>query len=243
MSGNQLWGVKLGNYSKEETYLLIDEALNLQASSVLTIATLNPEILLLAKDNSRYAEILNNFSLRVTDGFGLKLAGIIKRLKTGCRLTGVDLAEYILKKGLENNLKIGIIYREEGLSSRSDLERFFKNKKVELFAWSGAKSEIMSKNLQEKEILLVGLGAPEQEEFIFEIKQQLPNLKLAIGVGGTFDFWTGRKKRAPRWMQKLGLEWLGRLFLLPKGERSFRWQRVRKIWRSTGVFLFKVLFN
>ena len=92
-------------------------------------------------------------------------------------------------------------------------------------------------------MLLVGLGVLSQEEFILKTKGKLPNLRLAIGIGGVFDFWTGRKKRAPKWMRKIGLEWLGRLFLLPKGKNSFKMQRIRKIWRSTGFFLLELLID
>ena len=56
----------------------------------------------------------------------------------------------------------------------------------------------------------------------------MPGVKVAIGIGGTFDYLSGGAKRAPRWLRKLGLEWLYRLIKEPK--------RLGRIWRATAVF-------
>jgi N-acetylglucosaminyldiphosphoundecaprenol N-acetyl-beta-D-mannosaminyltransferase len=64
--------------------------------------------------------------------------------------------------------------------------------------------------------LLVGLGSPKQEEFIYNNLSKMPSVKLAIGVGGAFDFISGRVKRAPHILQNIGLEWLWRLMIQPK---------------------------
>ena len=71
-------------------------------------------------------------------------------------------------------------------------------------------------NQLKPEILLVGLGSPKQEKFIYENLKKMPSVKLAIGVGGAFDFISGRVRRAPKIVQKIGLEWLWRLILEPR---------------------------
>ncbi|MCX6729968.1 MAG: WecB/TagA/CpsF family glycosyltransferase, partial [Candidatus Portnoybacteria bacterium] len=71
-------------------------------------------------------------------------------------------------------------------------------------------------NLAKPDILLVGLGSPKQEEFIYNNLSKMPSVKLAIGVGGAFDFISKRIKRAPMFLQKIGLEWLWRLVIQPK---------------------------
>jgi N-acetylglucosaminyldiphosphoundecaprenol N-acetyl-beta-D-mannosaminyltransferase len=65
------------------------------------------------------------------------------------------------------------------------------------------------------DVLWVGLGAPKQEIWMMEHKPRLPGVTL-LGVGAAFDFQTGRVRRAPRWMQKSGLEWLYRAASEPK---------------------------
>jgi N-acetylglucosaminyldiphosphoundecaprenol N-acetyl-beta-D-mannosaminyltransferase len=65
------------------------------------------------------------------------------------------------------------------------------------------------------DILLVGLGAPKQEYWIQDNSYALP-CKLVMGVGGTFDLLSGQLRRAPKWVQTCGLEWLFRLCLEPR---------------------------
>jgi len=80
-------------------------------------------------------------------------------------------------------------------------------------------------------VLLVAFGHGKQEKWIWQFKKQLPTVRLFMGVGGTFDFLAGRVRRAPKFIQKIGLEWLWRLFRQP-------W-RARRVWTATVVFLWK----
>ena len=66
----------------------------------------------------------------------------------------------------------------------------------------------------ETKVLFVAFGAPKQELWIDRLKEQL-NVSVAIGVGGAFDYLTGRVPRAPVWMRRAGLEWLHRLARQP----------------------------
>jgi N-acetylglucosaminyldiphosphoundecaprenol N-acetyl-beta-D-mannosaminyltransferase len=82
------------------------------------------------------------------------------------------------------------------------------------------------------DILFVALGAPKQERWIFENLNKLESVKLAMGVGGAFDFLSGKTKRAPLWMRKIGLEWFWRLIIEPR--------RVKRI--IDAVIVFPVIF-
>ncbi len=85
------------------------------------------------------------------------------------------------------------------------------------------------------DMLLVAYGAPKQDKWIYRNREKLPTVRVAIGVGGSFDFVTGKSIRAPRWVQNLGLEWLHRLLKEP-----WRWRRMlalprfvlRVLWKS-----------
>jgi N-acetylglucosaminyldiphosphoundecaprenol N-acetyl-beta-D-mannosaminyltransferase len=65
-------------------------------------------------------------------------------------------------------------------------------------------------------VLAVGVGAPKQEKWIYKYKEQLPNIKIFLAIGATIDFEAGNKKRAPKWVTEIGLEWLHRLLSEPK---------------------------
>ena len=77
-------------------------------------------------------------------------------------------------------------------------------------------------------------GAPKQDKWINRNQGNLPAVRVAVGVGGSLDFVTGRAIRAPRWMQRLGLEWLHRLIKEP-----WRWRRMLALPR----FAVKVLLD
>ncbi len=83
------------------------------------------------------------------------------------------------------------------------------------------------------DILFCNFGAPYQEKFINSLKNG--NIKLAMGVGGSFDFITGEIKRAPLWLRNIGMEWLWRLILQPR--------RFKRIFNSVMVFLWKIIFG
>ncbi len=88
-------------------------------------------------------------------------------------------------------------------------------------------------NASKPDIILVALGAPLQEYWIAENLAKLPSVKLAVGVGGTFDFISGKVRRAPRIMRAAGLEWFWRLIIQPR--------RLPRIFNATLKFLFTVL--
>jgi 8-oxo-dGTP pyrophosphatase MutT (NUDIX family) len=90
-------------------------------------------------------------------------------------------------------------------------------------------------------LLFIALGFPYQEKFIFHNLQQLPTVRLALGIGGSFDFLTGKTRRAPKTWRFLGLEWFWRLLTTPRDE-YYRHRR-RRIYRATVVFLGRVLMT
>jgi N-acetylglucosaminyldiphosphoundecaprenol N-acetyl-beta-D-mannosaminyltransferase len=77
-------------------------------------------------------------------------------------------------------------------------------------------------------LLLVAFGAPKQDEWIAKYLPQIPSVKVAMGIGGTFDFIAGTQTRAPKIMRKFGLEWLYRLVREPK--------RFKRIFNAVIVF-------
>ncbi len=239
---SKIFGVDLLMESKREIFQKIDNFLGDSSRPRNFIVTLNQEILLKAKDDETYKKILNSADLKIIDSFGIILISKIKRLKVGKRVAGAEVAKYILKKSLQKKLKIGIIMKKGGFSNKKDFERFIKKKNYpkdnfkifeieNLEETEKIKSGIIGKEL---DVLLVGLGAPEQEKLIARVfGDNEINLRVAIGVGGTFDFWTGKKKRAPKFLRKVGVEWLWRFAIQPN--------RIGRIWNATAVFLWQSL--
>lgn len=205
------------------------------------LVTPNPEIILKAQQDEELFYILNQADLSLADGFGLKIAAALSGQKLS-RITGADLAPYLLRDAAANQRRLLIIIWNKGLSSQEDLAVFLKNN-YPLLSFqiinsprqaAPSSTELEKINAFRPDLVLCLLGSPEQEKYIFYLGRHLACLSLAAGLGGALDFLTGKIKRAPKFWRQLGLEWLWRLIQQP-----WRW---RRIWRATAVFMSKVLF-
>ncbi len=236
-------GIKFKNRTKHQICDLISNILHNKPQRKMVV-TVNPEMILFASKNRKYQKIINQADLRVVDGFGVKLWAWLKNRQVGDRITGVDLAEQVLKTSLNLNLKIVLVIKRGGLSKKSDFaENNFELKQVTIFYQDEFERKLRrgDHSVTILEVLLVGLGVPAQEELIVKSKKYLPKLRLAMGVGGTFDFWTKKKKRVPYFLRRIGLEWLWRLLVHPKGSNVF--SRIKKIWHSVVSFSWLALWG
>jgi N-acetylglucosaminyldiphosphoundecaprenol N-acetyl-beta-D-mannosaminyltransferase len=214
------------------------------------IVTPNPEFLLEAERDQEFASILNHADLAVPDGFGLVCAGLAMG-KIIHRFPGVELVESILTTprllqggvGGGGFLRIGIINWDEGLSRAGEIKKALEKKYSGLeFMVIDIPREFSPLLLQggvggggfNSDILFVALGSPWQEKWIYQNLKNLPSVKIAMGVGGSFDFIIGKIKRAPKIFRILGLEWIWRLIKQP-----WRWKR---IFNAAIVFPFKFVW-
>jgi len=223
--------------------------------------TPNPEIILAALKDAEYKAILNNADIQTADGAGLlwaseflndrkngkKWLGLSKIFTpTMCksiiseRVTGVDLTKQICKLAEALNKKMFLLGANEGVAQKTkeNLNSIYPHLKiVGTFSGSPKPSDeakiIEMINSSGAEILFVAYGAPAQEKWIARNLAKMPSVKLAGGVGGTFDFIAGTKKRAPKWMQNIGVEWLYRVIIQPS--------RIKRIFNATIKFPFVVL--
>jgi N-acetylglucosaminyldiphosphoundecaprenol N-acetyl-beta-D-mannosaminyltransferase len=209
------------------------------------LVTPNPEIVLAAMKDKKLQEIINKADIAIPDGFGLILASKYLKRPLKERVTGVDLMSDICKIAEEEKKSIFLFGGEEeivGETAKALMEKF-ANLKI-AGALGGKKideNNLVDDNILEKinqtkpDIIFVALGGGKQEKWIDANLKNLPSIKLAMGIGGAFDFISGKIRRAPRTMRKLGLEWLFRLFIEPR--------RIRRIFNATIRFSYKVITN
>jgi N-acetylglucosaminyldiphosphoundecaprenol N-acetyl-beta-D-mannosaminyltransferase len=241
-------GVKIDNLNRKE---ILDEITGfLNDGKFHQIATVGPEFVLKAQKNEEFKNILNGCDLNVADGFGIKCAfwRFGKHLKT--RLTGVDLTLEMLRMAEDRELGVFLACRKDGLSdfeeTKTSILKIYPRLKInggDLECHSRVGGNLVSKTHldsldshfhgNDSQILFCNFGAPYQEIFLNSLKNDI--IGVAMGVGGTFDFLTGKVRRAPKLFQKLGLEWFWRLIQQPK-----RW---RRIWNASVVFPIKVILN
>jgi N-acetylglucosaminyldiphosphoundecaprenol N-acetyl-beta-D-mannosaminyltransferase len=205
------------------------------------IVTPNPEIILQAQKDEELFYILNSADLSLADGFGLKIAAKLSNQSLK-RLTGADFLLHILQEAAKNKRRLLLINRRDGLSTEEDLKNTLEKQysKINPLIISCAKNTKPSNEDLEKarafrpDLAICGFGAPEQEKYLFHLQKNLEYLPVAIGLGGAFDFLSGRMKRAPAAWRHLGLEWFWRLIQQPS-----RW---RRIWRATVSFILALIY-
>lgn len=190
----------------------------------LRIATVNPEFLVAADGDALLKQNLQKAEVQVVDGVGLWL--VLKfRGWRGIRITGVDLVKQFLALAETENRGVLVILKRGGLSSKEAVEKALKQEYPALLLSVCYQEEVPS---TQADLILITLGAPEQE-YLAETFQQ----GIVMGVGGAIDFLTGTQKRAPKFLQIVGLEWFWRLLLQPK--------RIKRIWNAVVVFPFLVI--
>ncbi len=202
------------------------------------IVTPNPEIVLLAQKDTEFKRILNNSTLALPDGVGIvwaarKLGADIKE-----RVTGADFLQVLAEIAQKNNKKMALIGGDDGVAQRAAEKLGAKG--FDCSKINEGNIQISENLLNEiknfaPEIIAVGLGQGKQEKFIVKLLPLVPSLKIAIGVGGAIDYLSGAKCRAPKWMRKNGLEWLGRLILEPR--------RLPRIINAAIVFPLKFIID
>lgn len=136
------------------------------------------------------------------------------------RIAGADFVWDIARYANDNSLKLFLLGGAPTVAERTALELQTKiyGLKIAGVHSGGPKdtNEIVSViNNSKADIIMVAFGAPKQEKWLFENLKKT-TCKIGIGVGGSFDFIAGVRKRAPKFVQKIGFEWLYRLIQEPK---------------------------
>ena len=208
----------------------------LNSDSQHQIATVNPEFIVACQNNKKFLTIINNASLATIDGSGIikALQFLGHNISLDDRTTGVRLTEILIDLAIKNNYKILFCLYSHGLTK---LDYFFmriKDKHPQLdFQVADENSALEKAQTFLPEIALVGFGAPRQDLWIAENMDRMPSVRIATGVGGTFDFIAGSIKRAPKIMRSLGLEWLWRLIIQP-------W-RIKRVNKAIIVFPYLII--
>lgn len=185
------------------------------------IVTANAEIIYQASKNEKMRTIINNAQMVTADGSGVVWASRQLGQPLPQRVTGIDLVNSICQQSAKDKWKIYILGSAPGVAATAAINIRDKFPGCNIIGthhgYFNAKEEkqILAELEQLRpDILFVALGAPKQEYWIAEHMEQL-QIPVAMGIGGSMDVLSGNVKRAPKWMQKMNLEWLYRLLIQP----------------------------
>jgi N-acetylglucosaminyldiphosphoundecaprenol N-acetyl-beta-D-mannosaminyltransferase len=184
------------------------------------VATVNPEFVMRAQRDRGFARVLESAGLCLPDGMGVVWAA----RRQGCTLretvSGVDLVQPLAAMCARRGFRLFLLGAAPGVAGELAATLRAAYPTLEVASHSGGPDPGLDaetlKLIHEhgSQVLLVAYGAPAQELWIDRLRNRL-GVAVAIGVGGTFDFLTGRVPRAPAWMRRAGLEWLFRLVRQP----------------------------
>ena len=192
------------------------------------IVTPNPEMIVQAQKDEKFKQALNGADIAITDGVGLVWAlrwinrGQKRRIK---RITGIKVMESLCRMADRKNWKVFLLGGGLGVAVQASVKLKQAYQNLQIMGWAGSqniekaekeeKRKLIKKiNEYKPDLLFVAYGHGRQEKWIAENLGRL-NVKVAMGIGGAFDYIVKPRLRAPKLMREMGLEWLWRLIMQP----------------------------
>lgn len=228
-------GVRVDRVTQLQVLDIIDQLIALRRASGNTlpchqIVTVNTEFVMAAQTNIEFRQTINSAALAVADGIGVVWATRFVGFPTPERITGTDILVALAKRCAQKGYRLYLLGAAPGIAEQAGvcLQALAPGLQIAgTHAGSPAPAEedaiIERIHAANADILCVAYGAPAQDLWIYRNLSRLP-AATAMGVGGAYDFLSGRQRRAPQTMQRIGLEWLYRLYREP-----WRWKRMLAI--------------
>ncbi len=226
-----LLGTPLDRVSLDEAVEQIEDFI--VSNQRALVCTPDTTALLRAQRDQQLREAYARANLVTPDGTGLVWAARLLGAPLRERVSGIDLLERLFSQGRE--LKVFLLGAAPGVAERAAQRLTEKYPNLQIvgtqhgYFHSDENEQVLKAIRQvQPDMLLIGLGVPRQEFWMLENHQKL-DVSVMIGVGGCFDVWAGRLRRAPQRWQQLGLEWFYRLL-----------QEPRRFGRTSAILLFIV---
>ena len=195
----------------------------IHSGSRTTLLYVNVHCLNLARDDSRYRDILNRGQVVYCDGTGVRLAAWLTGQKLPERMTGADWIWDLASLCVGQGFSLYLLGGEDGLADAAATALLQRHPRLRIAGCGtgyGLDPAIIRHiNAARPDIVLIGLGSPKQEKWIAAHRDQI-DAPVVWAVGALFGFVSGRIPRGPHWMTEHGCEWLCRLATEP-----------RKLWR------------
>jgi len=223
MSKIRLFDINIDNVSMDQAVNRIDGFIS-DKSGLKTVFTPNVDHLMMLRKDREFKDIYNKADFVIADGMPVVWASHILKKGLKEKVSGIDLVYKLYSLSENKGHSVYFLGAREDVMKDAvkKIKKQFPNLKITGFhspsfnITKEENKEMISKiNSAKPDMLFVGFGAPKQEIWLYNNKEKL-KAKVGIGVGGSFVMISGRFKRAPKFMQKAGLEWLYRLIQDPK---------------------------
>lgn len=235
----KILGVPVHPMTMQEAVTALEE--RMQADMQTFVVTANAEIIMMCQEDAGYNQIISHEAeLVLPDGAGAVWAGRHLGYKVPERVAGFDLYNQLLALSAKKGYKAYFFGGSPGVAeaAKAKSEELYPGVQIVgchngYFTDADVPAIIDAINKSGAEMLFVALGAPKQEKWILEHRNELKP-RILMGIGGSFDVLAGKMERAPKWMQDASLEWAFRLYKQPS--RFMRMMALPK-------FALKVIFS
>jgi N-acetylglucosaminyldiphosphoundecaprenol N-acetyl-beta-D-mannosaminyltransferase len=217
-------GAQINNVTQDEALSLIDGWIQHPGSRYMVVV--NAAKLVEANRNEELRRAIMNADLVTADGMSVVWASRLLGRPLKERVTGIDLFERLVGKAAARGSSVYFLGAHDE-SVRGVVERFTREYPGLKVAgcrngyFTTAEADSVAEEIRRSgaDLLFAAMGSPRQDIWI-PSHIVATGVRFALGVGGSFDHLSGRSRRAPKWMQRAGLEWLFRLLMEP-----------RRLWR------------
>ena len=232
MRQRNILGVQIDDCDEESAAFMLAAFLREGPARLHHVCTVNPEFVMEARANPAFRDVLRSADLRTPDGVGIILAGKLLRRPFKGRATGVGLVYHLGALSAREGYSLYLLGAAPGVAEEAAavLQKRYPGARV-AGTFAGSPSVADWPAIRERlwatrpDVLLVAYGAPKQDLWIAAHRDDLPpDVRLAMGVGGVFDYLSGRVRLAPALVRRIGLEWLFRLVVQP-----WRWRRILRV--------------
>lgn len=224
----EVLGVKISMLDKPAVREALDSYLDSPRQHY--VVTPNPEMIIKAQKDNEFKQILNEADLAVADGAGLQHAAALNLDEMPPRITGNDLMQMLAALCAEKKKKMFLLGGEAldvAKKSADILRDSYPGLEIDHdpagpvyrsdnLVWHMNPAVLDHLKEFEPDVLMVALGHGKQEKWIKGFLPHLPSVKVAVGVGGAFDYLSGSVPRAPKFMREAGLEWVYRAYQEPQ---------------------------
>lgn len=235
-------GVEVANTTMDEALdWVVDRA---RGPRMSLLAFVNPDCLNKAVENADYAAVLARADRVLPDGIGVKIAAGFQGVDVRENINGTDMFPRLCERAAREGLSLFLLGARRGVAEAvaSEMADRYPGLRIAgtrdgYFDRYEERAVLDGIEKSGADILLVAFGVPRQEFWLDTHRERL-GVGVALGVGGLFDFYSGRIPRAPQWLREMGLEWVWRLAQEP----GRMWRRyivgnplfLTRTWREAG---------
>lgn len=234
------WGVDIINTTMAEALAWLEQRINSRQKTLL--AFVNPACLNIAYTHEAYRRVLQQADRVLPDGIGISIGCRILNQALLANVNGTDLFPRLCERAANGGYSLFLLGGLPGVAEQAAtaMQQRFPNLNIagvqDGFFTDGQEPQVIDRiNASGADVLLVGFGVPKQELWLARCQGQLKPI-VCMGIGGLFDYYSGRIPRAPVWLREIGMEWAWRLLQEP----GRMWQRylignplfLYRVWRQ-----------